>query len=220
MPGRNAATRIGGTSSTRMPSRKPFTANVSYSCVTFSPASEVRRNRIVSRTRRYGSSNGMPFQFSTMTLDDVPIPSANRPGAAWTMLATVSASVAAPRDCRPEPQRRRPCRRQRQRREGVGAAGLGRPEVRVAERGDLLEPLPVRVQRDAVERHCDAVALRDAHVPSPSVGAAPASLAAAASSSPQSRCSRTIADWLAVASSVPSSAHRCTRPWPNPCSTA
>ena len=70
---------------------------MSYSCVTFSPASEARRKRIVSRTRRYGSWNGMPFQFSTMTLDDVPIPSANRPGAAWTMLATVSASVAAPR---------------------------------------------------------------------------------------------------------------------------
>ena len=27
-------------------------------------------------------------------------------------------------------------------------------------------------------------------------------------------------DWLAVASSVPSSAHRCTRPWPNPLATA
>src|SRR5256885_9068082 len=39
----------------------------------------------------------MQFQFSTITFEDVPIPSAKRPGAAWTMLATVSASVAAPR---------------------------------------------------------------------------------------------------------------------------
>ena len=51
----------------------------------------------MSRTRRYGSSKGMLFQFSTMTFDEVPIPSANRPGAACTMLATLSASVAAPR---------------------------------------------------------------------------------------------------------------------------
>ena len=56
---------------------------------------------------------------------------------------------------------------------------------------------------------------------SPSSGvAAPAPLAAAASSSPQSRCSRTMADWLAVASKVPSSAQRCTRPCPKPFSTA
>ena len=31
---------------------------------------------------------------------------------------------------------------------------------------------------------------------------------------------RTIVDWLAVASSVPSSAHRCTTPWPKPLATA
>jgi hypothetical protein len=52
---------------------------------------------MVSRTRWYGCSNAMPFQRSTMTFDDVPMPSANRPGAAWHALATVDASVCAPR---------------------------------------------------------------------------------------------------------------------------
>ena len=42
----------------------------------------------MSRTFWYGCSNGMPFHPSTMTFDDDPIPSTNRPGAA-------SASVAA-----------------------------------------------------------------------------------------------------------------------------
>ena len=63
MPGRSAATRIGGTCSTRRPSRKPRTANVSYSSVTFSPVSAARRKRIMSRTRAYGLSNGIEFQF-------------------------------------------------------------------------------------------------------------------------------------------------------------
>jgi hypothetical protein len=65
-----------------MPSRKPLTANVSYSSVTFSPVSAARRKRIVSRTRWYGLSNVIAFHRSTMTFDDDPIPSANRPGAA------------------------------------------------------------------------------------------------------------------------------------------
>ena len=97
MPSRNAATRIGGCSGTVIPSRKPLTANVSYSSVTFSPESAARRNRIVSRTRWYGFSNERPFQRSTITSDEVPMPSANRPGAAWHALATVDASVWAPR---------------------------------------------------------------------------------------------------------------------------
>ena len=97
MPSRSAATRIGGCSGTVMPSRKPRTLNVSYSSSTFSPVSAVRRNRIVSRTRWYGLSNGMPFQRSTITSDDVPMPSAKRPGAAWHIDATVDASVCAPR---------------------------------------------------------------------------------------------------------------------------
>ena len=51
----------------------------------------------MSRTRWYGLSNGMPFQRSTITFDDVPMPSAKRPGAAWHSDATVDASVCAPR---------------------------------------------------------------------------------------------------------------------------
>ena len=83
--------------------------------MTFSPASAARRKRIVSRTRWYGLSNGMPFQRSTITFDDVPIPSAKRPGAAWHIDATVDASVCAPRvyaghDRGAEPQLGRPLR--------------------------------------------------------------------------------------------------------------
>ena len=51
----------------------------------------------MSRTRWYGLSNVMPFHRSTITSDDVPMPSAKRPGAAWHALATVDASVCAPR---------------------------------------------------------------------------------------------------------------------------
>ena len=65
--------------------------------MTFSPVSAARRKRIVSRTRWYGLSNVMPFQRSTITFDDVPRPSAKRPGAAWHIDATVDASVCAPR---------------------------------------------------------------------------------------------------------------------------
>ena len=51
----------------------------------------------MSRTRWYGLSNDMPFQRSTITSDEVPIPSAKCPGAAWHIDATVDASVCAPR---------------------------------------------------------------------------------------------------------------------------
>ena len=39
-----------------------------------------RRKRTMSRTCLYGSTNGMPFQRSTITFDDVPMPNAKRPG--------------------------------------------------------------------------------------------------------------------------------------------
>ncbi len=39
----------------------------------------------------------MPFQRSTMTLDDVPMPKANRPGAASAIAATLWAMSAGPR---------------------------------------------------------------------------------------------------------------------------
>ena len=51
----------------------------------------------MSRVRLYGSSKGMPFQRSTMTLDEEPRPSTNRPGAAEASEATVWASSAGPR---------------------------------------------------------------------------------------------------------------------------
>ena len=119
---------------------------------------------MVSRTRWYGFSNGMPFQFSTITFDDVPMPNANRPGAAWTMLATVSARVAAPRVYAgtiavPRRSLGAHAAASVEWRERVGAARLGRPQVGVAEGLRLLEPLLVLVQWDALERDGDAVAL-------------------------------------------------------------
>lgn len=64
---------------------------------TFSPDSASRTKRTMSRTWRYGSSNGMPFQRPTITSDDVPMPKANRPGAASANDATLWASTAGPR---------------------------------------------------------------------------------------------------------------------------
>ena len=43
-----------------------------------SPENALRRKLIVSRTRWYGRSKGMPFQRSTITFEDVPMPSAKR----------------------------------------------------------------------------------------------------------------------------------------------
>ena len=51
----------------------------------------------MSRTRLYGSTKGTPFHRSTITLDDVPIPNANRPGAADAALATDCAITAGAR---------------------------------------------------------------------------------------------------------------------------
>ena len=51
----------------------------------------------MSRVFLYGSSNGMPFQRSTMTSDDVPMPNAKRPGAASAIAATLIAISAGPR---------------------------------------------------------------------------------------------------------------------------
>ena len=85
---RRAATRIGGFCSGRMPSRNPWISNVSYCLATFSPDSASRRNRTTSRTFLYGSTNGTPFQRSTMTLLDDPMPMAKRPGAASASVAT------------------------------------------------------------------------------------------------------------------------------------
>ena len=51
----------------------------------------------MSRTFLYGSSNGTPFQRSTITLLDDPIPMANRPGAASAIEATLWAMQAGAR---------------------------------------------------------------------------------------------------------------------------
>ena len=51
----------------------------------------------MSRTRWYGRSYERPFHRSTMTSDDAPSPTANRPGAASARPATVCASNAGPR---------------------------------------------------------------------------------------------------------------------------
>jgi hypothetical protein len=51
----------------------------------------------MSRTFLYGSTKGTPFQRSTITFDDEPIPSANRPGAASAIAAADCAISAGAR---------------------------------------------------------------------------------------------------------------------------
>jgi len=94
MPSRSAATRIGGFTSGRTPRRKPSTLNVSYCLLTFSPLIASRKKRTMSRVFLYGSTNGMPFQRSMITLLDEPMPIANRPGAASASDATLWAKSA------------------------------------------------------------------------------------------------------------------------------
>ena len=65
--------------------------------MTFSPASAAFRNRSVSRVRLNGSSNGIAFQRCTITGDDEPMPSTNRPPVTSASVAAVIASVAGPR---------------------------------------------------------------------------------------------------------------------------
>ena len=75
--------------------------------------------------------------------DDEPMPMANRPGRRRPATRRSGPCRPAPgvgrHDRRAEPQPRLPRRRQRQRREGVGAVGLGRPDVGVAEVGQLVQ---------------------------------------------------------------------------------
>ena len=51
----------------------------------------------MSRTRCRGRSNGIPFQRSTITSEEAPIPMATRPGAAAARAAALWARVAGPR---------------------------------------------------------------------------------------------------------------------------
>lgn len=51
----------------------------------------------MSRARLNGSSNGVLFHFSTITLDEVPTPRTKRPGAAAARVAAEIARVAGPR---------------------------------------------------------------------------------------------------------------------------
>ena len=74
----------------------------------------------MSRIRLYGSTNGTPFQRSTITFDEVPMPKAKRPGAASARLATLwamhaGARVNAGHDGGAEAQARLPGRGQGQR---------------------------------------------------------------------------------------------------------
>ena len=97
MPSRSAATKMVGFCSGLMLRRKPLTENVSYSFVIFSPLNASCIKRTTSRTFLYGSTNGTPFHFSTITLLDEPIPIANRPGAASASAATLCAMTGAVR---------------------------------------------------------------------------------------------------------------------------
>ena len=97
IPSRRAATRIGGCTSGRIPRRNPFTLKVSYSLVTFSPDNASFKKRTTSRTFLYGSSNGTPFHFSTITLLEEPTPITKRPGAASAIVATDCANSAGVR---------------------------------------------------------------------------------------------------------------------------
>src|SRR5690606_1708955 len=112
-----------------------------------------------------------------------------------------------------------------------------------AEVGELDDPVALLVQGDAVEGDGHAVALHGRMVSHPapriltpghvrSPGPGPGSPGYPASSSLPSRAARSEAsvvpggtsrrsvDGLAVASRVPSSAHRWTTPWPKPLATA
>lgn len=51
----------------------------------------------MSRDRANGASNGAAFQFETITGDDAPMPSTNRPGASSATVAACIASRPGPR---------------------------------------------------------------------------------------------------------------------------
>ena len=70
---------------------------VSYCFVIFSPVSASCKNLTMSRTFLYGSTNGIAFQRSTITLLDEPMPIANLPGAASARVATLCAINAGER---------------------------------------------------------------------------------------------------------------------------
>src|SRR5436190_530855 len=86
---RSAAMTIGTCSSGGMSSLKPPPAR--------SPASAARRNSTASRVRVSGFSNGIPFQRSTMTFDEEPMPRQKRPPESCCSDAACWASTAGPR---------------------------------------------------------------------------------------------------------------------------
>src|ERR671910_851743 len=96
----------------------------------------------------------------------------------------------------------------------VAAIGLRRPRVGVAQVCQLGDLVTLLVERDAVERDGHAVALHDRMVShGPTAGQGDGSAVARAILAARSAgIIRMIVDWLAVASSVPSSAHRWTTP--------
>ena len=162
MPCRSAAIRIGGWGSGGgIWSRKPFTSKESKVSVTFSPLSAWRINFTTSRVRLYGSSKGMPFQFSTITFEEVPTPITKRPGAASARLAALCARRAGPRvkaGMIAIPRRISGAERG----EPVVSPRFGGPEVRVAEVGQLEDPVAVLVEGNPADREGHAEALHHA----------------------------------------------------------
>ena len=91
-----------------------------------------------------------------------------------------------------------------------------RPHVGVAEVVQLLDPLALR---RAAGRRRTGWSCRSAASVASSRAVSPVERRPGSRSSGRPARGRW-RDWLAVASSVPSSAHRCTRPWPKPLATA
>src|SRR6266542_1865744 len=97
IPDRRAASTIGGGLGGGRSNRKRRIVNVGYASSTASPVSARRRKRSTSRQRPYGSTKGTAFQSRTMTCDEAPMPSTNRPGAASASAASLIASRPGPR---------------------------------------------------------------------------------------------------------------------------
>jgi hypothetical protein len=99
----------------------------------------------MSRTFLYGSWNGTPFQRSTITFDDVPIR-----GGIGERRRRLRHQRRRPRvggqDRRAEAQSGFPRGCQGQRRQPVATVGFGRPDVGVAEVGELLDLLALGVE--------------------------------------------------------------------------
>ena len=226
MPSRSAATRIGGGylgADAEPEAARPRTCRSSWP-----PSRRSSASRGSARCRGPACTarrTGTPFQRSTITLRDEPMPMREpaRRGVGQRGDALGEAGRGpgvGGDDGRAEPQPRLPRRGEGERREGVGAVGLGRPDVGVAEVGQLGEPVARGcAAARAAARSCRGGRAGHAGLPRSSTGRR--GLGRRSARSPAAVLQkRTMQLWLAVASSVPSSANMCTRPWPKPRSTA